>query len=106
MIAAWTVFCAHRTSSIWALQGIIEQAGVNELVITANSICHQDHGRPVASARGALRMTVCGKYKGWIPKWPKQRRNDVVPIVINLTAMALRFRTQMSPPPEWSLNKL
>lgn len=27
-------------SSVGALQGITEQAGVNEIVITANSVCH------------------------------------------------------------------
>ena len=66
MAAARTLFCAHMHmhthnthSSIWALQGITDQAGVNELIITANSICHRDQSRPGASARGAC---VCVLY--------------------------------------------
>lgn len=41
-------------SSIRALQGITEQAGVNELIITANSICHRDQSRPGATTRDVL----------------------------------------------------
>lgn len=48
----------HTHSSIWALQGITEQAGVNELVITANSICHQDQRGPEASAGDVLREFI------------------------------------------------
>lgn len=38
-----------KTHSVGALQGITEQAGVNEIVITANSICHWDQSRPEAT---------------------------------------------------------
>ena len=99
----WT----YTPSSIWELQGIIEQAGVNEFVIIANSICHWDQGWPVASARGAVCVTVCGKYRGCLPKWTIERRSFVLLLKgINLTAVALRFRTQLQLYPEGSLNEL
>lgn len=48
----------HTQRSIWALQGITEQAGVNELVITANSICHRDQSWLEASAGDVLREYI------------------------------------------------
>lgn len=134
VMAAWwlSVFCAHihthaTHSSIWALQGIREKAGVNELVITANSFCHQGQSRPGASVSSPVSVYICvsvslwRKIRGHIPKWPSQRRNPVVPLTgISLTALAWGFRTQTHTytlpntytsdaldchcPLEWSLN--
>lgn len=60
MVAARTLLYTHGThSSIWALRGITDQAAVNELIITANSICHQDQSGTGASAGGHAFVGVC-----------------------------------------------